>query len=234
MQQVIRRASFPLAFSGMGALSATASTAGEIQQCEVGVAAATGEIAAIAAGTSTLIPLIGPALAGIALAVNAIMNSGCGRRASKLRNGRIQAEVCSCRIFWLTSASPAPRSTQAQAVALSGFDNIWQGWRIPVRSRAQGRRGRAYISDRQAGHDWKQTADQPPISPGKLQVGECWNWHNGYRDPIAMDATVDASVAAGAASGSSTGSTSTSSLTSMECLTAAGAGLSAVVRDGDN
>jgi hypothetical protein len=169
------------------------STASEIQSGAAAVVTGvTGELAAVAAGTSTIIPLIGPALAGVALLVEAIMNSGCGETCIETSQWANQAEPILQQNILEYFQLPTPRAASAQAYCLSVFDQTWQGLVSRCSQPGLGSAGQRCITDRQEGAcTWKQTAASPLLSiPGEPQPGDCWNWYNGYRDPIADDTEV--------------------------------------------
>lgn len=183
------------AYSLRGLGTSSTTTASEIQQgAAIAVTAVTGSLAAVMAGTSLIIPLIGPALAGIALAINAILNSGCGQTCIETSQWANQAEPILAQNIQAYFKLPAPRSPSAQAYALSAFDQVWSGLVQRCSQQGLGTAGQNCISDRQAGAcKWRQTLTSPLLSiPGEPQPGECWNWFSGYRDPIAMDTQVAA------------------------------------------
>ena len=166
--------------------------------------AATGTIAALSlAGVitretaSALIPIIGPAIAGITLGIAAILNSGCGQTCVVTSNWANQAERLLQQNIAAYFALPAPRSSSAKAISLANFDNIWNYLKQQCSNPSLGTAGQHCISDRQAGAcTWKQTVSS--AYPGEPALGQCWNWFNGYRDPIANDLAVDDTAAANA------------------------------------
>jgi hypothetical protein len=176
---------------GLGAQS----TAGEIQSGAAAVVTGvTGELAAVSAGTSTIIPLIGPALAVIAIAVEAIMNSGCGETCIETSQWANQAEPLLLANINAYFQLPTPRASSAQAYALSVFDQIWAGLVSRCSQQGLGTAGQDCISDRQAGAcKWQQSTTSPLLAYtqyGEPAPGACWNWFSGYRDPIANDPDV--------------------------------------------
>ena len=73
--------------------------------------------------------------------------------------------------------------------ALTVFDAIWTDLEQQCGAPSLGDPGKRCISDRQQGAcKWKQTGQSP--WPGGPALGECWNWFNAYRDPIANDPVV--------------------------------------------
>jgi len=180
---------------GLRGLGTSPSTSSEIQQgASIAVTAATGELAAVLAGTSTIIPLIGPALAGIALAVEAILNSGCGQTCIVTSQWANQAEPLLLQNIQAYFALPAPRAQSAQAYAISVFNNIWNGLVQRCSQQGLGTAGQNCISDRQAGAcKWRQSATSPLLAYvkyGEPDVGECWDWFSGYLYPIQDDPDV--------------------------------------------
>lgn len=157
----------------VGALSATVGSSGFI----LGIS---GAIA---------IPIIGAAIAGVTLGIVAILNSGCGQTCIVTSNWANQAETLLLQNAQAYFALPAPRSAEAKAQALANFDQIWTYLSQQCGNPALGSAGQRCISDRMAGAcTWHQT--HPPQFPGEPDVGQCWNWFSGYRDPIANDPAV--------------------------------------------
>lgn len=79
-----------------------------------------------------------------------------------------------------------PRYKSQQQFALQVFDAIWADLVQQCGQVSLGTAGQNCISDRQQGAcKWKATADSP--WPGGPKQGQCWNWFNAYRDPIAAD-----------------------------------------------
>ncbi len=130
--------------------------------------------------------------AGIALAtvaIEAIMNSGCGAPCIQSTQFANQAEAALQQNIAAYFALPTPRSTVDQAAALANFDKFW-AWLQQQCATVPGSPGQRCITDRQAGAcTWKQTAAAVPPW-GTPAAGQCWNWFNGYRDPIANDPNV--------------------------------------------
>jgi hypothetical protein len=176
-----------------------------------GSAAAIGTSAAaapIAGALGVAVPVIGLALAGITLAVTALIkNSGCGPTCVETSQWANQAEPLLAQNIQAYFAQPAPRSQSSQAQALANFDNIWTTLQQQCSQPGTGNAGKRCISDRQAGAcTIKQTANSPLLKyPGQPQPGQCWNWFSGYRDPIANDATVPDTQAALASASSTLG-----------------------------
>lgn len=156
-------------------------------------AAATGTAATILGMAPALaIPIIGAAIAGVTIAIVAILRSGCGKACVITSTWADQAEGLLKQNIQAYFSNPAPRTNAQKAVALANFDSIWNYLVAQCRS-VPGAPGQNCISDRQAGAcKWKQAAGAASLQwPGEPQVGECWNWFLGYRSPIANDPTVD-------------------------------------------
>ena len=201
VQRVARR------YRGLGASVGQQATA-------AGASVGSGVVGALmAAGTIT--GPVGLAIdAGIALAtvaINAIMNSGCGQTCIVSTQFANQAEAALQQNIAAYFALPTPRSTVDQAAALANFDKFW-AWLQQQCATVSGSAGQRCITDRQAGACvWKQTAAALP-QWGTPPAGACWNWFNGYRDPIANDTNVYTPSAA--SSVDSSVSSAVSSLTS--------------------
>jgi hypothetical protein len=164
-----------------------------------GVASILGMTAAVA------VPVIGAAIAVVAtIAELLIKNSGCGITCVETSQWANQAEPVLAKNVQAYFSNPAPRSQSQQQAALNIFDTTWARLQQLCGQPGTGNAGVRCISDRQAGAcKWTQTATSPLLSiPGEPQVGACWNWFNGYRDPIANDPNVvtDAELAAAAIS----------------------------------
>lgn len=79
-----------------------------------------------------------------------------------------------------------PRYASQKAFALQVFDTIWNDLVQQCSAASLGSAGQRCISDRQSGAcKWKQTGTSP--WPGGPALGQCWNWFNAFRDPIAND-----------------------------------------------
>lgn len=187
------------------------STDANIVQSGAGIAtpvvAATsaGSVAtALGVSTAVAVPVIGAAIAGVALlATYLIKNSGCGVTCVETSSWANQAEALLAKNIAAYFALPTPRSQSNQSTALSTFDQIWAQLQANCSQAGTGTAGQRCISDRQAGAcTWKQTADKVP-SWGTPAAGECWNWFAGYRDPIANDPDVADDATAVAANPSS-------------------------------
>ena len=131
------------------------------------------------------------AVAGAALEFLGAMGvgSGCGQKCVLSTTYANKAEALfrqNCDAYF---SYPAPRTVTQQQEALTVFDAIWTDLTQQCGVASLGDPGKRCITDRQAGAcTWKQTGQSP--WPGGPAVGECWNWFNAYRDPIANDPVV--------------------------------------------
>jgi len=161
----------------------------------LGVTAASSGGLILGMSAATAIPIIGAALAGITmLAGYLIKNSGCGQTCIETSQWANQAEALLKTNIAAYFALPAPRSQTAQSAALANFDQVWAALTSSNNcgNPSTGNAGKNCIANRQAGAcQWKQTTTSPLLAyPGEPQPGACWNWFNGYRDPIANDPDV--------------------------------------------
>jgi hypothetical protein len=149
-----------------------------------------GGATAILGITSAAVPVIGAALMGaVTLVQYLVANSGCGQTCIETSQWANQAAAALQQVLDGYFALPAPRTKAQQAVALAAFDGIWHQLQQACGQPGTGNAGVRCISDRQRGAcTWKQA--YAPVYPGEPNIGECWNWFNGYRDPIANDPTV--------------------------------------------
>lgn len=85
-----------------------------------------------------------------------------------------------------------PLGISTQQAGLYNYATLWN-WLVSPQAcgnPALGSAGQKCISDRQAGAcTWTQPASSVPPW-GTPAAGACWNWFNGYRDPIANDTNV--------------------------------------------
>ena len=177
-------------------LSATGSpTTNQIAAAAVGSATSIGT--ALAAGAALTVPLIGAAFAGVALGIQAILNSGCGQTCIITSNWANQAEAALQKNKDEYFAIPAPRPQSAKTAALANFDKVWAYLVQECSAPQLGSAGQRCISDRQEGAcKWQSN-------------GACWNWFSGYRDPISADQTIsDQAYSASLAQGGTASSTS--------------------------
>jgi hypothetical protein len=206
----------------MGDAASTSQTVGVIGSAGVGIA--TGILGTLTAGgatailgiTAAAVPVIGSALMGAVLGVQyLIKNSGCGQTCIVTSQWANQAADALQKVLDAYFALPAPRTEAQKAVAVASFQGIWHQLEEACGQPGTGDAGKRCISDRQAGACvWRQK--YPPTYPGQPNVGECWNWFNGYLkpiqdDPVVPDAHAATSVSQGIDSifgGGSTGSSS--------------------------
>lgn len=162
------------------------------------------------------------------------VGSGCGQSCVLSTKYANQAEATLKQN--LDGYFQGPRYASQQTFALQVFDTIWADLVQQCSAPSLGSAGQACISDRQSGAcKWKATA--PPPYPGGPAQGACWNWFNGYRDPIAKDVpnpdppSADSTIA-GAGSALSSIATSLSGLSPLLLI---GGGLLLVgMMGGDN
>lgn len=160
------------------------------------VATATGTLAPMAASLGVSVPVLGAIIgAGImaaGLAIDLIMNSGCGQTCIVSTNFANQANAALQQNIEAYFNLPTPRPKSSQTAALSNFDTFW-AWLIAPGECGNpqlGDAGKRCITDRQAGAcTWTQPASSVPPW-GVPAAGSCWNWFSGYRDPIANDTNV--------------------------------------------
>jgi hypothetical protein len=194
---------------GLGDASSDAAVASKIGS--ISGSALTSVVSSIAAGGSgeilgmsaaVAVPIIGAAIAGITILVTyLIANSGCGQTCIETSQWANQAATLLGQNIATYFGIPAPRSQSQQNAALANFDAVWLRLQQLCSQSSTGNAGVRCITDRQAGAcTWK--AD-PPEYPGEPAAGACWNWFNGYRDPIANDAVVADTVTSDVASASS-------------------------------
>jgi hypothetical protein len=166
--------------TGQLALSAGSTAASSA----VSIAVATGAIAGPVGAA------IGAGIALAALAIEAIMNSGCGQTCIVSTQFANQANAALQQNIEAYFALPVPRSYANQQAALANFDRFWAWLQTQCGNPQLGSAGQRCITDRQAGAcTWKQPASEVPAW-GVPPAGSCWNWFNGYRDPIANDPNV--------------------------------------------
>ncbi len=152
------------------------------------------------AALSAAVPFIGPALMGATLLIqHLIANSGCGVTCVETSEWADQAAAALQQVLDGYFALPAPRTQTQKALAVANFQSIWKQLQAACGQPGTGDAGKRCISDRQSGACvWKQK--YAPVYPGEPQIGECWNWFNGYLKPIQDDPVVPDSVATSASS----------------------------------
>jgi len=182
------------ALTSSGITTAGGAVTGIVASQAATAAAATGDAASILGiSASVAVPIIGAAIAGVAMAVAYfIKNSGCGITCVETSDWANQVEPYLQQNIAAYFALPVPRSQSQQQAALNVFDTVWARLQQLCGQPGTGNAGVRCISDRQSGAcTWKQTTTSPLLKyPGEPQPGACWNWYNGYRDPIANDPNV--------------------------------------------
>jgi hypothetical protein len=159
-----------------GLISATGSAAGATTALLVGGAAG-GPIGVAVSGV----------IAGLAPLIAGVIN-GCGESCEVTTQWANQAESALQQNIAAYFSLPVPRSTVDQQAALDNFTAIWNALVNNCNQPSLGSAGQRCITDRQAGAcTWRQTTTPPWGSPA---ANQCWNWWNGYHDPIENDPDV--------------------------------------------
>lgn len=179
--------------SGLGDAQSAARNVQVIGSAAAGTA--TGVLTVLAAHgvlglTTAAIPVIGPALAAAVMLVQFLVaNSGCGQTCVVTSQWANQAADALQQVMDGYFALPAPRTRAQKAAAVAAFDAIWQQLKQTCSQPNLGDAGKRCISDREAGACvWRQK--YAPVYPGQPEIGECWNWFNGYLKPIQDDPAV--------------------------------------------
>ena len=156
------------------------------------IAASGGTVLGIAA--SSLVPVVGPILAAATMLIQSLVaNSGCGQTCIVTSQWATKAAAALQQVLDGYFALPSPRTDAQKAVAVANFQTIWNTLQQQCGQPGTGDAGVRCISDRQAGAcTWKQK--YAPVYPGEPEIGECWNWFNGYLGPIQQDPTVPDTV----------------------------------------
>lgn len=175
----------------MGDAAQLVQQGGAVASPIVGAAAGSSVASVLGISTAVAVPLIGAAIVGVTIAITMLLRSGCGKSCVITSNWANEAEALLLKNIQAYFAIPAPRTRLQQQAALENFDKIWN-YLASECATVPGRAGEDCIKDRKAGAcEWKQTADSILLKyPGEPQPGQCWNWHSGYRDPIANDTQV--------------------------------------------
>ncbi len=92
---------------------------------------------------------------------------------------QIEAQTLKPMIASWQSLNPEQKTRSMQSTYLQIFDKAWAAVLQGCGNPNLGPAGAACISDRQAGSCKWNGPD-----------GQCWNWHIGYRDPVANDPDV--------------------------------------------
>lgn len=194
---------YVLTRGGLGDAVTAGRNAGAIGSIASGTATAilgsltSGGATAILGITAAAVPVIGAGLMAATLVIQyLITNSGCGQTCVVTSQWANQAAAGLQQVLDAYFALPSPRTQAQRAVALAAFDSIWATLVQQCGQAGTGNAGVRCISDRQRGAcTWKQK--YAPVYPGEPAIGQCWNWFNGYRDPIANDPVVPDSPAVG-------------------------------------
>ena len=180
-----------LEYAGLGATTAdTAVQLGTVAaQAVVPVAIGSTVAATLGIATTVAIPLVGAVIAGISVAIEAILHSGCGQTCIVTSQWANQAEQQLQQNISEYFAIPAPRPQSVQQIAMANFKAIWNTLVQQCSQPNLGAAGRNCIADRQDGA-CKLRQNVPPAYPGIPAIGQCWNWWSGYYWPIANDPDV--------------------------------------------
>jgi hypothetical protein len=148
--------------------------------------------------TAAAVPVIGAGLMAATMLVQYLVaNSGCGQTCIVTSQWANQAADALQQVLDGYFALPAPRTDAQKAVAVANFNTIWNQLKKMCSDPSVGDAGKRCISDRQQGACvWKQA--YAPVYPGEPEIGECWNWFNGYLKPIQDDKTVPDATVSGA------------------------------------
>jgi hypothetical protein len=194
---------------GMGAATAQQVSAG---------GSAVGSTVGLIAGSSAVGSIVSSALSALAPIISGVIN-GCGESCEVTTQWANQAESALQQNIAAYFSLPAPRSTVDQAAALNNFTSVWNALVDNCNNPSLGAPGQRCITDRQAGAcTWHQTTTPPWGSP---VAGACWNWWNGYHDPIANDPNVYTPSTSSSAGGSTSAAASTGTLSPLLLLAAA-------------
>jgi hypothetical protein len=150
---------------------------------------------------SAAVPIVGAALSAATMLVQYLVaNSGCGITCVETSEWANKAAAALQQVMDGYFANPAPRTESQKALAVANFQTIWQQLVAACGQPGTGNAGVRCISDRQAGACvWRQK--YAPVYPGQPNIGECWNWFNGYLGPIEADPVVPDPVIPSSVSG---------------------------------
>jgi hypothetical protein len=136
--------------------------------------------------------IISASMSAINTAISLILNSGCGVTCVETSDWANEAANLLGQNIAAYFALPPPRSQADQQQAIANFNAIWAQLQTNCGQSGTGTAGIKCISDREAGAcTWTQDASSSLLAyPGEPQVGQCWNWFNGYLYPIQNDPDV--------------------------------------------
>ncbi len=181
----------PQSLAGLrGGLGGTQAANLILSTSSIGASAATPAAAAAlfgAANAAWAVPVVGAAIAGIALAIGAWMNRKGPQQ--KILTTKIVDEAEPILKQNVAAYLAGPRTVSSQQVAVANFDNVWGQVVQACSNPAYGDAGKNCISGRERGTT--HVNDQ----------GQKYDWFELYRDPIALDPNVvpDPSLAQAAA-----------------------------------
>lgn len=214
MQQLLSRPSL----HGFGMLQATANpvTSGI---STVGSAAGTLTGALIGGPIGAA---VGGAISGVMAAIAPLITGvieGCGSTCQVTTTWANQAEQVLQQNIATYFSLPTPRSTVDQAAAVQNFYAVWNALVTNCNNASLGSAGQDCITDREAGacHWTQPAASVPPW--GTPTAGACWNWFNGYLDPIQNDPNVYTPSGSTGSTASTTATTAASALSSAVAST---------------
>ena len=188
--------------SGLGDITAqqiTSITSTGVQiagTSQSGAPVSTKILASVGGALSSAIPFSGPAAPFVAIAAGVVellavlgVGSGCGQTCVLSTQYANKAGSLIDQNLAAYFSIPPPRLKSQQQTALLIFDTIWNDLVQQCSNPALGDAGKRCITDRQAGAcKWTQTGQ--PMYPGQPTLGQCFNWFNNGRDPIANDPNV--------------------------------------------
>jgi hypothetical protein len=188
-----RRSPFPTtAAQGLGATpTQLVGTGGSLAAPVVTAVAAPAVASALGISAAVAVPIVGAAFAGILFGVEAILNSGCGQSCVMTSEWANQAEPLLKQNI-AKYFSIGARTEMDRQSALNMFDAVWSGLVQRCSQAGLSTAGKNCIEDRRAGACKWHATENSPYAGGPRQ-GECWNWFNAYRDPIARDTNVGSS-----------------------------------------
>ena len=206
----------------IGETAGTAAATAAISSANAAAVAAGTSFSFLGMGATVAIPVVGAAIAAVGIAIMAILNSGCGQTCIETSQWANQAEPLLQQNVVAYFAIPAPRPKSVQAAAVQNFMNVWNRLVALCSQPGLGAAGQNCISDRQSGAcKWKASATG--AYPGQPVQGACWNWWNGYHDPIANDSQVyDDSQTSLVATTGGAGATGTTGATGTVASTGSG------------